>query len=47
VALESFIAFVERALDECRERGLNPDRVAALVQRSLAGVVDAVRELDD
>jgi AcrR family transcriptional regulator len=47
LALDSAIAFVENALDECRERGLDPDRVAALVQRSVLGVVEAARELED
>jgi AcrR family transcriptional regulator len=46
LALDSFIAFVERALDQSRERGVDPDEVAALIQRVLAGVVDATRELD-
>jgi AcrR family transcriptional regulator len=43
LALRSFVAFAETALDECRESGLDPAPVTALVARTLAATVEAVK----
>jgi AcrR family transcriptional regulator len=46
LALRSFVAFAETALDECREGGLDPETVTALIARTLAATVEAVRTAD-
>lgn len=43
-ALRSFLDFGERALDECRERGLERDHVFSLLADALLAVVESVRK---
>lgn len=46
LALRAYIDFAERALDECRERGLDRGDVLALLQATLVEVTATVRGLE-
>lgn len=46
VALRSYVAFAELALDQCRRRDLDSDVVTVMLTRTLLAVVEAAREAD-
>jgi AcrR family transcriptional regulator len=43
LALEGFLGYSDRVLDECRERGLERDRVIGILARTLLATVEAAR----